>query len=145
EDIAHIESQGTYEIQAGNEKVLISLEDVEIMSEDIPGWLVANEGSVTVALDITVTDELRHEGIAREFINRIQNLRKDSDFEVTDKINLRILKNDAYNEAVLLHQEYISNQTLAASLVLVETVDQSKAKEIDIDEINTFIEIEKQA
>ncbi|MDP4183981.1 MAG: isoleucine--tRNA ligase [Bacteroidota bacterium] len=145
EDIAHIESQGTYEIQAGNEKVLISLEDVEIMSEDIPGWLVANEGSVTVALDITVTDELRYEGIAREFINRIQNLRKDSDFEVTDKINLRILKNDAYNEAVLLHQEYISNQTLAASLVLVETVDQSKAKEIDIDEINTFIEIEKQA
>lgn len=143
-DIALLESNGTYNLSIGNEQIAITTEDVDIMSEDIPGWLVANEGNVTVALEITVSEELRQEGIAREFINRIQNLRKESDFEVTDKINLRILKNEAYNDAVMNYRDYIANQTLTASLTLVDQIDQQKAKAIDIDEINALVEIEKQ-
>ena len=91
---------------------------MEIISEDIPGWLVANEGKITVALDITITDELRYEGIAREFINRIQNLRKDSGFDVTDKISVEIQKHDAVNEAVKKHIDYIGSQTLAKNITL---------------------------
>ena len=91
-DIYNFEKQGTYSLEVGTETLELTLEDVEILSEDIPGWLVANEGRLTVALDINITKELREEGIARELINRIQNLRKESDFNVTDKINLYIGK-----------------------------------------------------
>ncbi len=142
-DIALLENKGSYNLTIGNEQITISTEDVDIMSEDIPGWLVANEGNVTVALEITVSEALRQEGIAREFINRIQNLRKESDFEVTDKITLRILKNEAYNEAVMNYRDYIANQTLTAELTLVDQIDPQKAKTIDIDEINALVEIEK--
>ena len=84
--ISTLEDKGEYEINAGEEKVLLTLEDVEIQTEDIPGWTVATEGHMTIALDINVTEELKQEGIAREFINKIQNLRKESNFEVTDRI-----------------------------------------------------------
>ncbi len=143
-DINDIESKGTYDILIENEKITLGKEDVEILSEDIPGWLVASEGSITVALDINVTDDLRHEGIAREFVNRIQNIRKESDFEVTDKIKVQIQKNDLFNEALLKHNEYISNQTLASSLILVDSIDNANARQVDIDEIVTSVLIEKQ-
>ncbi len=143
-DIATIETQGAYEIQVENEKIVLSTEDVEILSEDIPGWLVASEGAITVALDINITEELRQEGIAREFVNRIQNIRKESDFEVTDKIKIRIQKNDLFDDALLKHSEYISNQTLASSFELVENIESENAKQVDIDETLTFIIVEKQ-
>ena len=143
-DIATIETQGAYEIEVENEKINLSTEDVEILSEDIPGWLVASEGAITVALDINITEELRQEGIAREFVNRIQNIRKESDFEVTDKIKIQIQKNELFNDALLKHSEYISNQTLASSFVLVEKIDSENARQVDIDEVIAAILIEKQ-
>ena len=129
-----------------NEKITLDKEDVEILSEDIPGWLVANEGKLTVALDITVTEELLHEGIAREFVNRIQNIRKESGFDVTDKVNIEILKHDAINVAIEHYAGYIGAQTLALSVKLVDDVDKSLAREVEIDEnISTFMNIEKQS
>lgn len=92
QDISTLERDGSFEINAGGQLISISPEDAEIITEDIPGWLVATEGSLTIALDINISDELKMEGIAREFINKIQNIRKDSGFEVTDRIVLKILK-----------------------------------------------------
>ncbi len=141
EEIAEFEKTGTRAIKAGDEILTIDLEEVEIISEDIPGWLVANEGRITVALDITITGELRYEGIAREFINRIQNIRKDSGFDVTDKISVEIQKNDAIDEAVRKHMDYIGSQTLAKKIALVDSLNND-ATEIEIDEeIRTKIKI----
>ena len=120
------------------------LEEVEILSEDIPGWLVANDGNLTVALDITITEELRQEGIAREFINRIQNLRKDSGFEVTDKIEVYIQRHEAIEEALITYQQHIGNQTLAEKIEIVDEVDMESAREVELEnDINTFIQIKK--
>lgn len=95
-------------------------------------------------MDVNITEELRQEGIAREFINRIQNLRKDSDFNVTDKIKLEIMKHDSINDAVLTHKEYIGSQTLAVSVELVESLDENEAKAVEIEQgIDSFIKIEK--
>jgi isoleucyl-tRNA synthetase len=141
DDIIRFESKGDFELRIGNEILQIDLNDVEIISEDIPGWLVANDGKITVALDITLSEDLRYEGIAREFVNRIQNLRKDSGFDVTDKIKIEILKHEAINEAIIRHSEYIGAQTLAVNIDLVETLN-SDAKEIEIDEdIKTSMKI----
>ena len=112
---------------------MLSLEDVEIQTEDIPGWLVASEGGLTIALDINLTEELKQEGIAREFINKIQNIRKDSDFEVTDRIVLNIQKHEFYNAAVLLFKDYISNQTLASELVMVDLIEPANSHLVEID------------
>ncbi len=143
-EISDFETEGKYEISAGEEKITITLEDVEIMTEDIPGWTVATEGQMTIALDIDVTEELKQEGIAREFINKIQNLRKDSNFEVTDRIKLSIAKHVGFNDAVENHKEYICAQTLADSLVLVENAAELKATEVEIDkDVVAQIEIEK--
>lgn len=143
-DIAQFESTSEFVITVDGQALTLVSEDVEIMSEDIPGWLVANEGRLTVALDINVTDELRKEGIARELVNRIQNLRKESGFDVTDKISISIQKHDAINEAVEAHSEYIGAQTLAVGVELTDIADKSLAKEIEIDEnITIFIKIEK--
>ena len=117
----------------GSEKLLITLEDVEINTEDIPGWTVASEGQITVALDINVTEELKEEGIAREFINKIQNLRKDSDFEVTDRISLTIVKRDEFNKAILNYKDYICAQTLANQLELVDNLNDTDTKNVEID------------
>ncbi len=142
--IAAFERSGSYEATIGGEAVVLLLEDVEILSEDIPGWQVASEGGLTVALDINVTPELRLEGIAREFINRIQNIRKDSDFEVTDKVRLTIVRHPELNEALEIHREYISNQTLAQQLELVTVLENSAAKLIEIDKgVETYILVEK--
>ena len=96
-----------------------------IVSEDIPGWLVTNEGTLTVALDITITDELRNEGVARELVNRIQNIRKDSGFEVTDKINIQISANDYSDNAIVAFKQYIAGQTLANSIDVVGNLNGS--------------------
>ena len=144
EDIAKIESENKYILTINNEEVVIELTDVEIMSEDIPGWLVANEGKLTVALDINISDELKEEGIAREFINRIQNIRKESNFEVTDKVNVKIVKHNYFNSAVLNNKEYICSQTLTNSLELVEELEKSICQETEIDnDVVTYINIEK--
>ncbi|WP_167617155.1 isoleucine--tRNA ligase [Maribellus sediminis] len=142
--ITAFENAGEYEIATGDEKIVITLEDVEIHTEDIPGWTVATEGHMTIALDINVTEDLKEEGIAREFINKIQNLRKESNFEVTDRIRLRIEKHDAFNTALENHKEYICVQTLADELTLVDMVDPAIAKEAEIDkDVVAKIEIEK--
>ncbi|MFZ5431922.1 MAG: isoleucine--tRNA ligase [Bacteroidota bacterium] len=143
-DIAELEREGTYTVQAGGSQVSITSEDVEIITEDIPGWLVATEGNLTIALDINITPELKQEGIAREFINKIQNIRKESGFEVTDRINLKIMKHDQLNEAVGNYAAYISAQTLAASLELVDGLDKTQAKSVEIDtDVETLISVEK--
>jgi isoleucyl-tRNA synthetase len=127
-----------------NRDVALSLDDVEIYSEDIPGWLVANEGKYTVALDITITDELKQEGIARELINRIQNLRKDSGLEVTDKITIEIKKHNNINDAIVKHSDYISSQTLARDIKLVDQFGSNDSTEISIDdETHTMIRLRK--
>ena len=136
------EKNGRYQLNIGTESIDLSLEDVEILSEDIPGWLVANEGRLTVALDINVTKELKEEGIARELINRIQNLRKESNFDVTDKITLAIGRHKEINEAVENFSQYIASQVLAEHIELTDEKD-NKAKDIEIDDIHTFIKIER--
>ncbi|MFC2118494.1 isoleucine--tRNA ligase [Bacteroidota bacterium] len=142
DEISEIETNGNYLIEIESQKINILIEEVEIISEDIPGWLVANDGMLTIALDIKVTEQLREEGLAREFINRIQNMRKDSGFEVTDKINIEILQHNAINNAINNNMEYIAVQTLANTIMLVEKLDKKNSKAIEIDsEINTFIRI----
>ncbi|MBN2519010.1 MAG: isoleucine--tRNA ligase [Bacteroidales bacterium] len=144
DEIVKFEIEGKFEFIIEDRNVVLSLEDVSIITNDIPGWLVANEGKLTVALDINVTKELKDEGIAREFINRIQNLRKESGFNVTDKINIQIKKNDFINSAIEKHSDYISAQTLANSITLVDEMEHSDAKTVEIDdEIETFILIDK--
>jgi isoleucyl-tRNA synthetase len=144
EDIARIETEGHYLIMAGDRQIDLQLSDVEIASEDIPGWLVASEGKITIALDVTITEDLRQEGLARELINRIQNMRKDSGFEVTDKITVDIQKHQALNDSVSNFGNYISSQTLAKSINLVDKIDMKKAKLIELDEsISTYIKVSK--
>ncbi|MDA3954635.1 MAG: isoleucine--tRNA ligase [Bacteroidales bacterium] len=144
EDIVTFESNETYELTVETEKIHMVLEDVVITSEDIPGWLVANDGKLTVALDINVTEELREEGIAREFINRIQNIRKDSDFAITDKIKIQIQKHELINTAIKKYNDYISTQTLAKSIDLVDKLEQDSIHFIEIEEeIKTNIKIDK--
>ena len=117
---------------------------MEILSEDIPGWLVTNTGNLIVALDITVTEQLREEGIARELINRIQNFRKDSNFEVTDKIIVKIEKQDKIISSINNNISYICAETLAVSLELIDKIDSADFVEIElIDDINTRMLISK--
>ena len=132
-DISQLETAGSYELQVGTEKVMITLEDVEIHTEDIPGLIVASEGPLTIALDINVTEALKEEGIAREFVNKIQNLRKESDFEVTDRIMITIGKGEEYNSAIINFKDYICDQTLANNLELVDNLDDVNAKQVEID------------
>lgn len=141
-EIFDFEKSGSYQFDVDGVNVDLNLNDVEIISEDIPGWLVANEGRLTVALDVNITKELREEGIAREFINRIQNLRKESDFDVTDKIKLCIGSHPDTDEAVNHFRHYIAGQVLADDILIVNE-KSADAKDIEIDEINTFIKIEK--
>lgn len=134
EDIGAFEKEGACEIHAGEETIRLSLDDVEIVSEDIPGWLVANEGAITVALDINITEELRYEGVARELINRIQNIRKESGYDVTDKIRVDIERHELINDAVDRHGRYIGSQTLADSISLRDRIDNRNSKRVDIDD-----------
>ena len=143
-EISEFEKAGTWKINVDGQDAEFTLEDVEITSEDIPGWLVANEGKLTVALDIQVTPELREEGIAREFINRIQNIRKDSGFDVTDKIVVKIAPHDAINSSIEHFGNYIGQQTLANEVKIVDGLNEQNATKVDIDEeIITFVSVAK--
>ena len=144
-EIAEFEKLGTRNLELDGEVFQITTDDVEIISEDIPGWLVANEGRLTVALDITVTEELLHEGIAREFVNRIQNIRKDSGFEVTDKIRVVIEDLPFVSAAVKKHSDYIASQTLALDISLASSdkLSAAEAKEIDIEDQMVKVLVEK--
>ncbi|RZJ35133.1 MAG: isoleucine--tRNA ligase [Flavobacterium sp.] len=138
--INQFDKQGELEIVISGKSIILSLEDVEITSEDIPGWLVAKAGGITVALDITVTEELKMEGIARELVNRIQNLRKDSGLEVTDKIGVVLQKDELLEESVAANEDYIKSETLTGSLRFEEQID---GMEVEFDNIKTRILITK--
>jgi len=131
EDILKIESEGKMSIELDGKMINLELSDVEISSKDIEGWLVANEGSITVALDVTISEELRKEGIARELINRIQNARKDSGLDVTDRIKLTILKSEDLEESINKNKEYIKSETLTNELVFVDQLIDGTAIEFD--------------
>ncbi|MBP3356407.1 MAG: isoleucine--tRNA ligase [Rikenellaceae bacterium] len=134
EDIVRIETGELTAIEVGGESLSVSREDFDITSEDMPGWLVATEGKFTVALDITVTEALRREGVARELINRIQNIRKESGLEVTDKISVEIGACELVKDAVADFAEYISSQTLAREVTVVEQANGQFVSEVEIDE-----------
>ena len=131
EDIAAFEKDGQFTFRLESGDATVEVADVEIFSEDIPGWLVANEGRLTVALEVLVTDELRREGIARELVNRIQNLRKSSGFEITDKIGIVLTKNPASDDAVTEYKAYICGQVLATGLELVDELADGTPLEFD--------------
>lgn len=141
EQIAKLERDGELVMEITGKSITLSQDDVEISSQDIPGWLVANSNGITVALDITISDELRKEGIARELINRIQNIRKDSGFEVTDKITVQMEKNAQVEEAVIANESYIKSETLTQTLIFVENIENGT--EIEFDDIKTKILISK--
>jgi isoleucyl-tRNA synthetase len=142
-DIADFEAKGSKLIMIDGNEIILTTNDVEIISEDIPGWQVANDGKLTVALDVTVTDELRYEGIAREFVNRIQNIRKESGFDVTDKITVLIEDNDMIREAVKRHASYIASQTLATKVDVVTVFPDHGSREIEINEMQVRIAVNK--
>ncbi len=142
EDIQKIEQEGEIFIQIENKNSILQLQDVEISSQDIEGWLVASSGRITVALDITINENLRKEGIARELVNRIQNLRKDSGFEVTDKIVINMQKDGVVEKAVASNLAYIKTETLTAALHLQDIVENGT--EVAFDEVNTKLFILKQ-
>jgi isoleucyl-tRNA synthetase len=142
-EIISFESTAKRSFTINSTAVDLTLEDVEIISEDIPGWQVANEGKLTVALDITVTDDLRNEGIAREFVNRIQNIRKESGFDVTDKIMVLIEDNELIREAIKRHSSYIGSQTLATAVYLVPVITGDGTREIDIEDLMIKISVKK--
>ena len=140
-EIATLDRDNALEIDIAGKSIILTLADVEISSQDIEGWLVANANGITVALDITISDELRKEGIARELVNRIQNIRKDSGFEVTDKIVVKMEKNTQLEEAVAANLDYIMSETLTKTLVFEDGFQ--KGIEIEFDEIKTIILISK--
>lgn len=141
EQIATLEREGSLALVISGNSVTLTLEDVEISSQDIEGWLVANSGSITVALDITISDALRKEGIARELVNRIQNIRKDSGFEVTDRIKVTMQKDGMIQEAVNDNEAYIKSETLTEELVFQDCI--KNGTEIEFDDLKTRILISK--
>jgi isoleucyl-tRNA synthetase len=142
-DISTIETKGQLNLQIGSETVEMLLSDVDIITEDIPGWVVANQGTLTVALDITVSEPLWQEGIARELVNRIQNIRKDRGFEVTDKIKLVLQKNDLAESAIINFNNYICSETLAESLTISDSFTKDSEMLELTDDITVAISVEK--
>ncbi len=142
DEINQLEQQNHYKIQLSDQQLALTAEDVEITSEDIPGWSVAREGNITVALDITVTDDLKKEGLARDLVNRIQNLRKDIGLDVQDKIRIKIEKNGStMNDAVQAYKDYICAETQALSLDVVDKLtDEASMLELDDQQIRIKIE-----
>jgi isoleucyl-tRNA synthetase len=143
DDIKKFEKEKQFTINIDGEEIILSPEDVEISTEDIPGWSVATQDHLTVALDLNLTPELKAEGLTRELVNRIQNLRKDMGLEVTDRIRLRIEKNDLTDEAFQSFREYICSETLA-TLEFVEKIESGKRIEIELlEEITVHLYLEK--
>ncbi|WP_308991635.1 isoleucine--tRNA ligase [Mariniflexile litorale] len=141
EDINKIEQNGVLDIKVNGKNITLALDDVEITSQDIEGWLVANEGNLTVALDVTISEDLKREGIARELVNRIQNLRKDSGFEVTDRIDVKLQSNPLIDTAININMSYIKAETLTDNLEIIDKLDSGI--EIAFDEVNTKLYIQK--
>ena len=141
DDIASIESEGDILLEIDGQNVELLLEDFEIASKDIEGWLVASENGLTVALDIQISEDLKKEGIARELVNRIQNLRKDSGLEVSDRIHIFIQNQTDINQTVEIYKDYICNEVLADSLSIENEV--KNGIEIEFDNINTVLSITK--
>ncbi|CCY80829.1 isoleucine--tRNA ligase [Prevotella sp. CAG:1185] len=139
EDIHTLEKEGKINIKVDDQEVAVEATDVEIISEDIPGWLVANDGNLTVALEIKLNEELKNEGMARELINRIQNLRKDRGLEITDRINVTIAPNDQIEKAVNAFADYIKGQVLADSITLADNDGNST----NFDDFDANIKVEK--
>ena len=142
-DIIEFEKNGAFTFEIDGQQATIEASDVEIISEDIPGWLVANEGNLTVALDITVTDELRREGIARELVNRIQNIRKTSGFDITDKIDVYIASNGETDLVVEEYRDYMSRQVLANTFEILGVLSGEAVTELDFDTFKVNIRIVK--
>ena len=143
EEIARFETEGQFTFDIESQQATIELNDVDIISEDIPGWLVANEGRLTVALDITVTEELRLEGIARELVNRIQNIRKASGFDITDKITVKLTSHSETDSAINKYEDYIAKQVLADSIEIVDTVSDENCTELDFDSFKLQVSVTK--
>ena len=139
--ISAIERNGSAELALASGTVVVEFADVEIATEDMPGWLVANEGTLTIALDVTVTEELRQEGIARELVNRIQNIRKSNGYEITDKIVVEIERLDAINDAVVNYTDYIGGQVLANEIKLVDAI--AEATELDFEDYIVKVMVKK--
>ena len=143
QQITAFENNGNHRITVNGQQIVLTADDVEIISEDIPGWQVANDGKLTVALDITVSDDLRYEGIAREFVNRIQNIRKENGFDVTDKITVLIEDHEFVKEAVKRHASYIALQTLAKAVELTHNFTGDNVQDVEIDEVVVKMVVEK--
>ena len=141
ENIQQFEATGSFAFDIDGQQAVVELADVEVISEDIPGWLVANEGRLTVALDITVTEELRLEGLARELVNRIQNIRKSSGFDITDKITIAVLSSEDMDPAIRTYSSYIAGQVLAESIEIADVV--SDGTELDFEEFKLTVKVEK--
>ncbi|MBF02297.1 MAG: isoleucine--tRNA ligase [Flavobacterium sp.] len=141
EQINQLDKDGEIMLDISGKSITLTTEDVEISSQDIPGWLVANSNGITVALDITIDDQLRNEGVARELVNRIQNIRKDSGFEVTDKIKVHIQNNAVIEQSVLENETYIKSETLTEELIFMSKIDNGI--EIEFDEVKTVVLISK--
>lgn len=131
--IAELEKTGSYTFAELPGAPVVTLDDVEVIPEDIPGWLVANDGNVTVALDVTLTPELKNEGMARELINRIQNIRKSSDFDITDKVKVELTRIPNVEEALNAFGDYVAAQVLANEIVLVDALEGENVVELDVD------------
>ena len=140
--IAQFEKDGRIALTLNGEEAVVELADVEVISEDIPGWLVANDGNITVALDITITDDLRKEGIARELVNRIQNVRKSKDFNITDRIVVKITPDEHVNDAVAQFKDYIAKQVLAVAIELAP-VEGADVIALDMDDYELKITVDK--
>lgn len=142
--IQDIERAGKHIITIADTEIVLENEDVEIIPVDIPGWKVANSGALTVALDVTISTELKQEGLAREVVNRIQNMRKDKGLDVTDKILVRIQQNIKLDSAIKNNLSYICSETLTGDLQLVDSLTSVGANLVEVDEtISTLISIEK--
>lgn len=140
EQIRELEQRGVLAVDLGSRQFELELEDVEIMTQDMPGWLVASEGNLTVALDVTITPELRREGLARDFVNRVQNLRKDSGFDVTDRIAIHYHGNDELKESVETHISYICSETLADQVIFDP---ETGGQPTEIEDIQAYLRLVK--
>ena len=142
DDIARIESNGGWSGDVNGDQIELDLADFEITAQDIPGWLVSTEGNLTVALDVTISEALRSEGIARELVNRVQNLRKDSGLEVTDRIVLKVETSNEIKEAIDANRNYICNEVLANDVVFDAVTGDSLTTDL-VNEGDARIELQK--
>jgi isoleucyl-tRNA synthetase len=144
DDIVSIEKNKGWKGEVNGEDIALDLTDFDIVTDDIPGWLISTNGSLTVALDTTISDELKQEGISRELVNRIQNLRKDNDFQITDKINIKIKGSQELNNAIANNKTYICSETLASTIDFVNDISEKNSVLVEFDkDISIFVVVEK--